>query len=1127
MPASLIHIHSSEGSIADSAAKIKDIVAKAKAIGAPGCSITDHGSMSGALKFYKECKAQGINPILGVELYTNNNREKKEKANRRNSHLCLYAKNFAGYKELVYLQGEAVHNFYFKPRTTNDLILKMARNGNLICTTACLGSELNKYFELELYDKAEEMVLEFKEVFGRDSFFLEAQINEMPEQREYNNHLIRIAKKLDVQMVLGLDAHYVEQEDHFLQQLMFLIRDKKTVDDLNKNDGNDDTWQFETKSLWIKTDKEIRECAKKYGYGYSDKFIQELLDNTNKINDLVDIEIPFYDYKFPKHQHKENISSKELLINRLKDGLREKIKLGFVRKDQVPEYMERIKLEVDVLTNKGRDFADYFLFLSDVKNFVKEQGGLLGSGRGSAAGSVVAYLLDIVKVDPIKEGLIFERFINEARLATDAADIDVDIDSDTLPKVEEWLKDTYGRDSVAHVANYTKFSIRNTVKDVARALGVNDDMLTLNKITKSLDDGSEDLAKEWMRAERRFGKSSKEYKWLEAHRSDVLKWANKLVGCTRNVGQHASGRVIVPGKLIDHVPLVKHKGEVLIAYTEGVTDRELPEIGLLKLDLLGLNTASVINDTLMMLEKRGVPCKYTKDTIFQVDKEDPKILQEFAKGNTDNIFQFASIGMKKLLQQLIINRFEDITLCNALYRPGALNAGMHTQAIANKMKTEIKYIHPILENALEKSYGIPAYQESILEIFKVVGGFTMVEADLARKTIKLLGKKIKEQSQLDKLDKMLDKFKDGARKNGLNEEQINDILKWLSAASDYSFNRSHSFCYSLNSYITMYLKIYHPLEYYCSLLNRTNNIDDKLYTAITQARMNKVSVEFININRSEWEFTIADEKIYCGFNFIKGVSTKDIDKLTLHRPFDGPLDFIRKVIESGITKRTVNPLIHTGVCSGIYDNRKKLLEMHDRIKKICKRKSFTWEQAQDIINEVDLDDGIDDYTNQERADFELDHFGFYLQCDIVYMYQRYINMFKAMKINEMNMMPKNISTGWNGLENTYYKFHVYGVITGSQIKKTKKGKEYRILTISDRGKRKTDSLTLKVWDFDMKQAERIFSTDANNLLKIGSVVLVKLVENDYGFALQKSRGSTIEDLPELSFVNLTTMGLEV
>ena len=1126
MPYSIIHLHSSAGSLLDGVSKIKDIVAKAKAIGAPGCSITDHGSMNACLQFYKECKKQSINPIIGCELYINNDRDNKTPANRRNNHVVLLAKNYEGYKDLVWLQGEAVHNFYFKPRSTNEQIFQKAKRGNLICTTACLGSEINKYLEQGKINEAEELVLQFYHAFGRDNFYLELQFNELPEQREYNNHLIRIARKHDIQMVLGLDAHYVEQEDHFLQELMFMIRDKKTVNSTSENE-NDDVWQFSTKTLWIKTEEEIHACVKKFGYGHSREFVRELLDNTNKINDMVDIEIPFYDYKFPKHQHEAGVSSKQVLVDRLKDGLREKIRFGFVDKSDVPKYMERIRLEVDVMTNKGRDFSDYFLFLSDVRNFVEEQGGMLGSGRGSAAGSIVAYLLDIVKVDPIREGLIFERFVNEARLKTDSADIDMDIDSDTLPKVEEWLKDTYGRDSVAHVASYTKFSIKNTVKDVARALGVDNDLATLNKITKSLDDGSEDLSSEWRRAEKRFAKNSKEYKWLEAHRGDVLKWANKLVGCTRNVGQHASGRVIVPGKLIDHVPLVRHKGEILTAYTEGVSERELPEVGLLKLDLLGLNTASVINDTLRLIKERGVPSNYTKENIFQLDKEDPKILQEFAKGNTDNIFQFASIGMKKLLQEIVVNRFEDLTLCNSLYRPGALNAGMHVQAIENKMKSRIDYIHPILEPILKNSYGIPAYQESILNILQIVGNFTLVEADLARKTIKMLGKKLKDPEQMKKLDAMLEKFKEGAEKNGLDIQQTNDILKWISAASDYSFNRSHSFCYSLNSYITMALKVYHPLEYYCSLLNRTNNIDDKIYTAITQAKANGVTVEFMDINRSGWEFSIVDEKIYCGFNFIKGVGKADIDKFTSLRPFNGPLDFIRKVLEFGITKRTISPLVQTGVCKSVYPCGRKLLEMYERIKKISKRKNFTWEQAQDIINEIDLDEGIEPYSNQERADFELNHFGFYLQCDIVYMYQRYIDMFKAMKISEMPMMPKEVVTGWRNAEDTYYKYHVYGVITGSQIKKTKKNKEYRIVTISNRGKKKTDSLTIKFWEWDMKQAERLLKSDANTLLKVGSVVVVKLVENDFGFALQKSRGNSLEDLPEFSFVNLTALGLEV
>jgi DNA polymerase III subunit alpha len=1122
-----IHVHSTCGSIADSAAKVKDIVSKAKAIGAPGCSLTDHGSMSASLKFYKECKKQGINPIIGVELYVNNNRDFKDKTNRKNHHICLYAKNFQGYKDLIWLQGEAVHHFYSKPRSTNELIFQKAKSGNLICTTACLGSEFNHLFEQGKTDEAEELILEYHNAFGKGNFFLEIQCNELPSQREYNNHLIRISKKHDIPMVLGLDAHYVEKEDHFLQQLMFLIRDKKTVNDLKEE--KEDAWQFSTKTLWIKTESEIHECAKKFGYGYSKEFIDELIANTNKINDMVDIEIPFYDYKFPKHQHEKGISSKEVLLKKVGAGLKEKLASKLIAEEELPVYLERVRTEIDVLTNNKYDLSDYFLFISDVKDFVYENGGLLGAGRGSASGCLVSYLLDIVKLDPIKEGLLFERFLTKERLNVDISDIDIDVDSTTLPKIEFWLREKYGEFNVSHIASYSKFSIKNTVKDVARALDVNQDLATLNKITKSLDDGSEDLANEWTRAEKRFGKKSKEHKWLTAHRQDVLKWANKLVGCVRNTGRHASGTVISPKVLHEYVPLVRHKGEVLVAYEEGVQNRFLSMAGLAKLDLLGLSSAEIIGDTIDLIKKTNPNFPYDKKSIFFMDKEDKGILSEFAKGNTDNCFQFSSPGMKGILQNMVVDKFSDLIVCNAVYRPGSLSAGMHQEAIANKMKSKIKYIHPMLEPILKESYGVPVFQESINLIFSNIGNFNAAASEEARRSVKLLGKKIKDKEQVEKLNKLIDEFKIGARSNGLSEEQINQLLKYLEAASEYGFNKSHSAAYSLNSFIIMYLKVNHPLEFFTAVLNSVSSNEEKLHNTINEAKRNRINIENIDINKSGWEFSIIDGSIFSGFSFLKGSSKADIDKFIELRPFVSPLDFVQKALDNKISKRTLYPLIQTGVCNSVHSNAKKLIEMYERIKKQHKKKKFTWQQGEDIISEVELDEGILPYTNQELAEFELKFVGFYLQNDVLSMYKDYFKMFNAMKLSEMPIMPKETFLNkYNGDETTNYKYPVYGVITAEAIKKTKKGQEYRILTISDRGKR-ASSIMFKVWGHEIMKLKSLYGgIEASELFKKGTVACVKLTENSFGFSLQPlPRGIEKDDIGNFTFVNFSVLGLDV
>ena len=839
MKYALVHIHSNFSTL-DAPSKIKNIVKKAKDIGCPGVSISDHGVAGGLLQAYNECKSQDINFIPGVEFYVNNNRDFKDKTNRKNFHLCLFAKNYEGYKDLIWLQGESTYNFYGKPRTTNELILQKAKKGNLICTTACLGSELHHYFKNNEICSAKEWIKKYYNVFG-DDLYLELQINELTkEQKAYNDKLIQISNKTGISLTLGLDSHYVEKEDWFLQQLTFLIRDKKTVKSLESNDDSgeekgkkDEAWQFETKSLWIKTPEEVIECNKEFGYNYSIDFIKRLFSSTLEINSKVDVEIPFYDYKFPKHKHQGDISSKQLLINKAKSGLKQKLSEGKVKEKDIPTYVDRIKEEIDVLTNHGRDFSDYFLFFDDIKNFVYEQGGMLGAGRGSACASLLLWLLDITKLDPIKDGLIFERFINKARLETDAADLDIDISSDELPLVEEWLKKRYGERSVCSVGNYTKFSIKNTIKDVARALAVDDDLKVINNITKTLNDKSEDVNEEWALAAKRFKKNSREYKWLEKHERDVLKWSSKLVGCIRNVGQHASGLVVVPGELYDHVPLLYHKKKTLTAYVEGVEYRELPQVGVLKLDLLGLSTAAIINNTIKLIKERHDDFPYDQKTIFDIDREDKNILDEFAKGNTDNCFQFESDGMKSLLQNICVSSFSDVVLCNALYRPGALGANMHNVAVENKFKgDDITYVHPKVKGIVEKTYGVPAFQEQVLFTLQKIGNLSLSESDLARKTIKALGKAKKSPEELEKLNAFLKTFAKGAKENGLNDKEVSKILEWLRASSDYSFNKSHSAAYSLNSYITLWLKKNYPIEFFTAVLANVQSNEEKLYTTL-------------------------------------------------------------------------------------------------------------------------------------------------------------------------------------------------------------------------------------------------------------------------------------------------------
>lgn len=1400
-----IHIHS-DFSLMDGISSVENIVAKAAELGAPGVSISDHGSMSGALRLYKEAKKNNINPIIGCELYINDNRKQKEVSNRKNNHLCAFAKNYAGYKNLVWLQGDGCYpeNFYFKPRQTNRNVFK--HSGGLIVTTACIGSEWGRLISNNNYNEAEKLANKYKEIFG-DDFYIEIQMNEISFQKVYNEQMIGMARKLGIKMILGLDAHYVNREDAYLQELVFLLRDKKTIKDVGKKgNGEDEGWQFEAKSLWIKSYEEILECNTKFNFNYDKEFVDELLSNTNEINGKVNIEIPLYDYKFPTHKHANNVTSKQLLLERVKVGLDSKIKEGLIGEEERQIYTERINSEVNVLTGLGRDFSDYFLMYQDVVNKVYDLGGSIGPGRGcftpenkvvmynnkmveiskidigdrvisrsgvgkvtnkfvynineeivelefengvvirctkdhkiltdngyveankityndditnivywdqlksfkvgtsfkligkkyikyngkvydlcveedhsyniggiivhnSAAGSVVSYLLGIVHVDPIKNGLFFERFLNEARIKTDSADIDMDIDSDTLPKIEEYLKEEYGKKAVCHIANFTTFKVKNTIKDMARVLCADNDLSTINNVTKSFSDTGEDVDEEWQKAKARFKNGSKEELWLNLHEKDVLKWARKLVGRVRNIGQHASGKLIVPGELHEHIPLLFHKGEVLTGFMEGGKYRELPEVGMMKLDLLGLNTCSIINEAIELIKTNDKNFKLDNKSVYYIDKNDPEILKDFKNGKTNNIFQYSSPGMKALLKGINTDRFSDLTLVNALYRPGALGANSHKHAISNKKigAENIEYIHEKLRPILENEYGVPVYQEHTMQIFTDIGGFNLVEADKARKTIKLLGKKVTSQEEKDNYHRTIDKFSNKAKEHGITQDQIDKILVYLNSASEYSFNKclggntniltpsgikniknikigdvvysydyelnrkyetfvlnvhnngkmglysvetddgcllqctydhkfmtsdgcmkplksileknlkivkniglyeckhiglkndtltrsggaetydleindinhnfiieggfvssnSHSMSYATLAYAAMYLKHNYPLEFYCAVLKRTNNIDDKISTIINDIKEDGINVKFVDINKSGFAFEVKDGEIFGGFDFIKGIKSNDVNSLVNGQPFLSIRDFLKKVLEDKLSKKTVHPLIQLGIVDSLYSNRKKLFMMYETAKTACKKKNFNWDDLKDIIVKIHLDNSIEDYSKIERANFELLYFGFYFRENLLSSYKKNIDLLNAVSISELPATPKSplAQSGFNKSADIFrYKFPVAGVITQTKAKKTKNGKNYYTITISSVSNNgDTQSLSFKVWEWTSKELEKKWNTECKKLFEVGSVIVARVDKNSFGYSLQGFERGCNNDILNFPLINLSLL----
>jgi DNA polymerase-3 subunit alpha len=1023
-----IHAHSCY-SFGDGSMSVENYVKKVKELGMLGASLTEHGNMASSLKFYKECKRQNVNPILGIEAYLNDNRDAQKEENEAapeeeiqlkdydkfNSHVVLLAKNYQGYKDLVHLSGEAVMNgFYYKPRTKNDLIFEKA--GNIMISTACQGSQWANKIRFADYKGFVELVRKYKAVF-KDDFYLEVQFLEDDSfQKDYNDALIEIGSSENIKVIVGLDAHYVDEEDWYLQKVKMMINQKANFDDLKNPDFK--IWLISQKGFFVKPYNQLIDFGKKYGY--SDAQIEGWLDNTLEINSKVNIEIPFYKFSFPKCKIPDGFTNESYFTKLCIEGFKNRLEEKRIPKEK--RYLDQLKYEMDIIKNKG--FAGYFLLIKSVIEKVKELGGRTGAGRGSAVGSLVSFCLNITNLDPIANSLYFERFLNPER--KDPCDIDCDFSSDEQKMIEEELKKEYGHQSVAHIANYIKFGAKSIVRDLSRVN--NFDFTLTNELSKMFDE--EKNLKENIDNLKTKKLSPELSQYIDNHEAYIVKWGEKLENQVRNAGSHASGTVISPGKLYDFIPIIRLKNQYMTAFQEGGDEREVSEIGLVKLDLLGLNTCSIINDTLKLVLKRtgtDIALKMETDLL-----KDQKVYEKFREGDTLDIFQFGSPGMKSILQQSKPSTFEDIATINSLYRPASINAGFVAQYIENKNDpTKIKYIHPKLEPILGKTYGVITYQEQVMGILRAIGGFTLAEADKARKIMKLLNKTSSNQDPIIKaeFDHVLEKFKVGALENGLDERQMNQLLDQMAKYSEYSFCAAHAAGYALNAYQQMWLKVYYPYEYFASLLNRV--IQENTLEIIKEAKRNKINLIPFDINKSNYEFALNEKNdIVMGFKIIKGVGTEEIKKLIECRPFESMEDFLQKAVKQKVSKRVIEPLIQLGVLSHWQTNRKSILSYYYKLKEKKKKDNPTF-----VLEE--------DYSNLEKTEFETKYLGFYLQEHPISKYNEILTKYKVTKVSQVDVLTKTIA----------------GILQKVQVKKTKTNKTYHVLTIADEEK----SIDVKVW----------------------------------------------------------------
>ena len=874
-----LHLHT-QYSLLDGANKIASLIPRVKALGMPAVAMTDHGNMFGAVEFYRTAVAAGIQPIIGCEMYVApGDRREKQRVVRGddfeaagNFHLILLAMDEAGYRNLCRLVTLGyTEGFYYKPRIDKALLREL--NGGLIALSGCLASEVNQAIAAGSMDRARSVLEEYRAIFdGR--YYVEIQDNHLPQQERANRELIGLARELGLPLVATNDCHYLEPDDHTSHDVLLCIQTGKTLND-------DKRWRFGTDQLYVKSPEEMRRAF---------PALDEAIDNTLDIVRRCTLEMQFGRYQFPVFQVPPGVTLDAQLERDARAGLEER--LGVLRRqptwtaEREPVYTQRLADELDVIQRMG--FAGYFLIVADFTNYAKRQGIPVGPGRGSAAGSLVAYALRITDLDPLPYSLLFERFLNPERKSM--PDIDMDFCFERRDEVIRYVRERYGEDHVAQIITFGTLKGKAAIKDVGRALefsfGDTDKIAKLYPAPKQGKDFPLAKALEMEPRLRALREQGEREQALFTH-------ALKLEGLLRHASKHAAGIVIGCRPLVEDLPLfVDKEGSVMTQFAGPHID----DIGLIKFDFLGLKTLTLVHNVVRRV-KAGRGATIDLSTLPLDDKKTYRLI---AKGDTVGVFQMESGGMRKLVTQLRPNTFEDVIAVLALFRPGPLDSGMVEQFIKRKHgKEEVKYPHAKLQPILEPTYGVIVYQEQVMQIAQVLAGYSLGDADNLRRA---MGKK-----DSGKMQKERERFIAGAGRQAIAERQAGEIFDQMETFAMYGFNKSHSAAYALVSFQTAYLKAHYPEEFMAGLLSMEMSDTDKTFKNIAECREHGIRVLPPDVNESREDFTVvaqADDNglhpIRFGLCAVRGVGSKAVETILATRAAAGPFktlaEFCRRVL---------------------------------------------------------------------------------------------------------------------------------------------------------------------------------------------------------------------------------------
>ncbi|MGH4050667.1 MAG: DNA polymerase III subunit alpha [Clostridium sp.] len=918
---SFVHLHvHTEYSLLDGSGKIKELISKTKELGMKSLAITDHGVMYGCVEFYKQAKEQGIKPIIGCEIYVAAKSMNIKQADRENKthHLVLLVKNTLGYDNLMQIVSAAsIKGFYYKPRVDFEFLSKHTEG--IIASSACLGGEIQSLLLRDNYEKAKEIALKYNDIF-KDGFYLELQYHGMQEQFKVNELLVKLSKETGIPLICTNDTHYILQEDSKAHDVLLCIQTAKTVDDENR-------MRYPSDQFYLKSAAEMQKTF---------SYVPEALSNTVKIAEMCNFDYEFHVSKLPRFPLPQEVDSYEFLRDLCYKGLAPRYKefsdatgdgfsIEYINEiassnDKAKIYIDRLEFELNIIKQMG--FVDYFLIVWDFIKFAVDSGIPTGPGRGSAAGSILAYTLDITKIDPIKYSLVFERFLNPERVSM--PDIDSDFCYEGRQAVIDYVVKKYGSDNVSQIITFGTMAPRACIRDVGRAM--NYSYAEVDRIAKMIPgvlNITIDKAIE-MNAELRT--LYEDDTRVEA----LIDIAKALEGLPRHSSTHAAGVVIASKPLVSYVPLQKNDEMIVTQFPMGT----LEELGLLKMDFLGLRTLTVMRDCVDFVKQN----RNVSIDIDDLDIEDHKVYKMIGEGKTVGIFQLESAGMTSFMKELRPDNLEDIIAGISLYRPGPM--AEIPRYIKNKNGvSKVEYETPQLEEILGVTYGVMVYQEQVMDIVRKLAGYSMGRSDLVRRAMSKKKHKVMEEERYNFIHGIVDsdgKIEvEGCLRNGITEKAANRIFDQMMDFASYAFNKSHAAAYAVVGYETAYLMCYYPTEFIAAMLNSVKGNSEKIAFYTRYAVQINIGVLPPNINESFAEFTVKGDTIRFGLSALKNVGVNVIESIVRNRrekgKFSSFMDFCNKIDTACVSKRSVESLIKAGAFDDFKIHRSQLLAIYEKV----------------------------------------------------------------------------------------------------------------------------------------------------------------------------------------------------